>query len=206
MSTWSEPLEPVQIFSYPDLATSVGLEPSPAGSPEEPATAIAAARDDGIREGESRARRSLEQTIASERAALRSAVEHLSTERSSFVRRLEPEVVKLALSIARKILHREVQVDPLILAGIVRSALERLDSTTRIRLHVSPAHGDRWREAIESSARTIEIVADTRCKPDSCRIETEVGTTDVSIDDSFNEIEKGLVDLITERSAVGGCQ
>ena len=46
--------------------------------------------------------------------------------------------MQLALSIARKILHREAQLDPLLLAGIVRVALEKIDGATEVVLRVHP--------------------------------------------------------------------
>ena len=49
--------------------------------------------------------------------------------------------MQLALAIARKILHREAQVDPLLLAGMVRVALEKIESHTKVSVRVHPATG-----------------------------------------------------------------
>ena len=44
-------------------------------------------------------------------------LEHLPRSGADYFRRVEGDVVSLALAIARKMLHREVQIDPLLLAG-----------------------------------------------------------------------------------------
>jgi hypothetical protein len=54
--------------------------------------------------------------------------------------------VQLALSIARKVLHREAQVDPLLLMGIVRVALERIEGATGVTLAVHPEQVPEWRQ------------------------------------------------------------
>ena len=53
-------------------------------------------------------------------------------------------MVRLALSIARKILHREAQMDPLLLAGVVRVALDQMQAGTRVLLRTSPASARTW--------------------------------------------------------------
>ena len=64
-------------------------------------------------------------------------------ERQNYYRRIEGEVVELALAIARKILHREVQIDPHALAGIVRVTLEKLDTGHQGQSASSPQGSDR---------------------------------------------------------------
>ncbi len=47
-------------------------------------------------------------------------------------------MVRLALAIARKVLHREAQLDPLLLAGVVRVALDQMQAGSRVLLRTSP--------------------------------------------------------------------
>ncbi len=65
---------------------------------------------------------------------------------------MESEVVQLALSIARKILHREAQIDPLLLTGIVRVALESLNDGTQVRLRANPQEIPFWRDYFSRAA------------------------------------------------------
>lgn len=212
MSTWSKPVEPasigVQLFSYPAPGGSANLDLDDASlSSTDVKTALSSARLEGIREGEARARASIAESIKAERAALAHAVRRLADEQAALTRRLEPEVIRLALAIARKILHREAMVDPMLLAGIVRSALERLDSTTRIKLRVGADHAKNWTVVFEGwNGLSIEVVPDLHLMPDTCRIETEVGTTDISLEGPLKEIEHGFFDLLAQRNSAEMCQ
>ena len=58
--------------------------------------------------------------------------EEFARERTKYFADVEAEVVKLALAIAARVLHREAELDPLLLTGVVRVALEKVaeDSAT----------------------------------------------------------------------------
>jgi len=58
---------------------------------------------------------------------------------------VEAEIVQLALSIAAKILHREAQVDPMLVAALVRIAVEKMREGSGVTLRVSPKRVDSWR-------------------------------------------------------------
>ena len=63
--------------------------------------------------------------------------------------------MQLALAIARKILHREAQIDPLLLTGLVHVALEKLGAGTRVRLRANPADIHFWNEYFVAAARVL---------------------------------------------------
>ncbi len=75
------------------------------------------ARQLGRQEGEAAARVDYESAIREERAILTATLNSFSTEQERYFRAVEAEVIQLALTIARKILHREAQLDPLFLRG-----------------------------------------------------------------------------------------
>src|SRR5271163_1217009 len=103
-----------------------------------------AALQRGSQEGEARARAEFAGQAAQQRAALSASLEAFKAERASYFARIEPEVVQLSLAIARKILHREAQLDPLLLAGMVHVALEKLERGTQIRLRAHPEDMRFW--------------------------------------------------------------
>src|SRR5215470_16825371 len=67
------------------------------------------AHEKGAREGEARATAAYRAEISEARANISNLLKDFKAERDTYFRRLEPEVVQLALAIARKILHREAQ-------------------------------------------------------------------------------------------------
>ena len=90
------------------------------------ARAVADAREQGRRE----ARQAVEQQIHGEQQRLQAQIlqslEQFRLERQNYFHNVEGEVVRLALAIAARVLHREAHLDPLLLSGAVRVALEKL--------------------------------------------------------------------------------
>jgi flagellar assembly protein FliH len=156
----------------------------------------------GVKEGETRAHSECEKQIAAAKALVADAIEKFKRERENYFSRVEPEVVQLALAIARKILHREAQMDPLLLAGMVHVALSKLDSGTRVRLWAHPLDVHFWNEYFaqpDSFQPAPELVGDPALRRGECTLETEVGSTQISLDTQLKEIEQGFFDLLEQR-------
>jgi len=88
--------------------------------------AIAQARAEAAREAEERLSHVYEQKLLAAKGPVVTAVAGFIEQRNEYFARVEAEVVQLALAIARKILHRESQVDPMLVAALVRIAIDRL--------------------------------------------------------------------------------
>ncbi len=171
------------------------------------AAASAAMRDAQMRElgrqqGEAEQRAKFEEQLVRERAAVAKTVTDFAQDRAVYYRRLEEEAVRLALSIARKILHREAQVDPLLLMGVVKVALDKIEGATEVALLVHPQRASDWRRqlaAVMPAGKPLEIVEDPALEPDHCRLRTSMGTADLGLEGQLKEIEEGLTDLLAAR-------
>jgi len=164
---------------------------------EEQALREAQAREIGRVEGEAKAKAQYEEMARQARERIDEALEKFTVERSRYFEHIEGEVVQLALAIARKVLHREAQVDPDLLVGLVRYTLEKLRDGTKVKLRVHPARMASWQQGVGSE--DVEVVADAKLERDACVIETELGSTAVSVDAQLKEIEQGLMDLLAHR-------
>jgi flagellar assembly protein FliH len=156
----------------------------------------------GLREGESRARAEFTQAVAAERTRINLAIDSFQQERDLYYQRVEEEVVRLTLAIARKILHREAQVDPLVLTAVARVALEKIASGSRVRLRVPAEETGKWQETLTASENLRpqpEVVADTTLSSAQLILESEVGTADLSLEAQLKEIEQGFLDLLAVR-------
>jgi flagellar assembly protein FliH len=159
----------------------------------------------GVREGEAKAAATYRSEISAVRALMSQAVEAFGEEREAYFRRIEPEVLQLALAIARKILHREAQMDPLLLTGMVHVALEKLDSGTCVRMRVNPSDVHSWNEYLSQSSafrQRLELVGDQELQHGECALETEIGSTVISLETQLKEIEQGFFDLLEQRPRV----
>lgn len=156
----------------------------------------------GRQAGQQDSRQAFEQQLAKEQSNISAALAQFTRDRSTYFERVEPEVVQLAISIARKILHREAQVDPMLLAAIVRVALEQIDGATRVQLHVHPQKAADWRQFLATHlepANLPEIIEDPSQHVDQCTIETTMGSAAIGLDIQLKEIEQGFADLLAAR-------
>jgi len=176
--------------------------PDPSAAAASAAMREAQMRESGRQQGEAEQRAKFEEQLMRERAAVAKALMDFARDRAAYYRRLEEEAVRLALSIARKILHREAQVDPLLLMGVVKVALEKIEGATEVALLVHPQRAADWRRQLASvmpAGKPLEIVEDPALEPDQCRLRTSMGTADLGLEGQLKEIEAGLTDLLAAR-------
>lgn len=210
----SKPAAPEDVAAQPFVFSSPGEEngvrvhggaawnASGAGSEASAAASGQALYEKGLAEGEARARAEFEKTLSGLRGELSEALRQFAAQREGYFQRAESEVVQLALSIARKILHREVQMDPLLLTGIVRVALESLNDGTQVRLRAHPQEIPFWRDYFSRSTGIVpapELMGDASLASGSCALETELGSTHISLETQLKEIEQGFLDLLEQR-------
>jgi len=156
----------------------------------------------GMLEGTNRGKTEFDKQIETSRAMVANVVQAFKTQRENYFNRVETEIVQLSLAIARKILHREVQMDPLLLAGLVHVTLQKLESGTRVRLRANPADIHYWNEYFSQPASfqpAPELIGDDSLKPGECTLEGDMGTTQISIETQLKEIEQGFFDLLEQR-------
>lgn len=149
---------------------------------------------EGQRAAEKQAAASMEPLVG----RLTATINSLVTLRSTLRRQAEADLVKLAFAIARKVLRRELTVDPTAIQGLLKAALEKLQTQEISRIYV---HADQ-RAAIQewvsraSPFHQIEVRSDAKLKPWDVRFETDHGCLDASVDTQLVEIERGFADRL----------
>jgi flagellar assembly protein FliH len=124
-------------------------------------------------------------------------IDELSTVRGDVLRQTERQMVLLALAVARRVVHREVSLDPDLLLDMARIAIDRLGGSGRVTIRLHPDD-----HAAVSSARTgqlagggITITADPRLSRGACHVESDIGLIDASLDAQLDEFERALLGL-----------
>lgn len=163
---------------------------------------VRAAAEQGFREGEAAARQKLEAEFRVSVAELAEAVAGLSQQRAEALRRAEADAVRLAIEIARRVVHRELSVDPGALEGLIKAALEKLINHEILRVRVHPGLEKMLSECLARHlrGRTVEIVADSSQAPGGVIFEISRGSLDASVDTQLREIERGLIDEMKNRA------
>ncbi len=191
--------------SSPDCASALGANGFASDerrTGEQLALRVSQAREEGIREGAQRERARLEQEMAEQSARITEALAAFERERGEYYSKIEAEVVHLAIAIASKILHREAQVDRMLLAALAKVALEKMQQNARVVVRVARQQAESWREYFAQSTQmavTPEIVEDDSLSGWSCILETELGSTELGLESQLKEIETGLFDLLAQR-------
>jgi flagellar biosynthesis/type III secretory pathway protein FliH len=212
---------PVKPFSYRDMGAPVSpvKEPRPPGPgtdaerQQPPAPAVSAqeinellnrARLEAVSETEARLKTEYDARSTAEADKIREAVDLFQVERKDYFTRVESDVVQLALAISSKILHREAQVDPMLVAALVRVAIDKLHDGSNVSVRVSPAEAAKWRAFLANplNGSTIEVVEDAHLTAIDCILETELGSANFSIDAQMKEVEQGFFDLLAQRPVI----
>jgi len=144
----------------------------------------------------------LEEKIVKERQEVARVCERFAQERTRYFAEVEAEVVRLSLAIASHVLHRESVMDPLLLQGAVRVALEKVKGIETVRLHVPEVQVEAWRKILTVAHREdVGLLGDKTLDTGECFLETSVGRVELGIKAQMEEIEKGFFDLLQRRPA-----
>lgn len=213
---------PVAPFSYKDMSAPASLQNketkqsgtgveagrelqvTPGVSAQEIDELLKSARAEAVAETEARLKMEYEARSKAEAEKIRQALEMFVGERKDYFSRVESDVVQLALAISAKIMHREAQVDPMLVAALVRVAIDKLHDGSSVSVRVSPSEAEKWRAFLANplNGSTIEILEDAHLGAADCILETELGSANFSIDAQLKEVEQGFFDLLAQRPVI----
>jgi len=160
---------------------------------------IREARDAGFREGEQAGREQAGKELQPVLDKFARTIREIAELRPTLRRQAEEDVVKLSLAVARRILHREISIEPDALRGLIDVALQKLASQEISRVRTHPEHVAAVRASLESGGRArVEVLADPACERGTAIFETERGDLDASAGTQLREIGQGLADRLRE--------
>lgn len=164
------------------------------------AAAIAqAAYDEGLQRGMEEGERRFRESIRESVDVLRSAASQVDQSHKAFLDQLEPELIRLATSIASKIIERESSVSGDLIQRTVRAALEKLVDEEQVVIRVNPNDLETLRayraeliQEFENIAR-IDVVPDETIDAGGCIAQSDT----VRIDGRLaSQLEKILNELL----------
>jgi len=154
------------------------------------------AREAGRAEGEAQAGAQAQEEVRATIERLANAIAELDQYRGQLLRQTETDAVRLSIAIARRVLRRELTVDPSSIEGLVRAALERLQSQETCRVRMHPDFVPALRDCVERMGmeNRVEVISDAAQEPGAAVFEMSRGSLNASIDSQLKEIERGLAD------------
>lgn len=127
--------------------------------------------------------------------AIESAVRAFAKERADALESAESELVSLVQLMSRKILLRELQLDPGLLEGIVREGLAALSLgdqvTVRVGAFFCEIREDLQRR-LEQTGIPCRVTLDETLGPYGCTLATRLGRVDESLDARLSALLAGL--------------
>jgi hypothetical protein len=118
-------------------------------------------------------------------AAIRDAVVHAEMARDRQFADAEKRLVDLALLVARRVIAREVSIDPRIILGLVREGMSALGERDRLVVRVGTFYREMQEDLQQQLSTTklrCDVVLDPSLGRSGCIVETDLGRVDESID------------------------
>lgn len=117
---------------------------------------------------------------------LAASIELLAGERGRILARAEGQLVELAVAIARRVIGRELSVDPSLLTDLASEGIDALGPKERLVVRLGDLDDDTALETIRARltarAPQCQVLQDPTLSRGSCVIETEYGSVDESLE------------------------
>jgi flagellar assembly protein FliH len=128
---------------------------------------------------------------------MRGLLEMGRAERHKLIEDAEPELVRLALGIAERVLHQQIALDRGVVFEMAKTAIARLIERDTVTVRVNPADLERMREHRDEliaigDIRNLRVVEDQRVDRGGVVVDTEAGTIDARIATQLDEARKIL--------------
>lgn len=157
---------------------------------------FAEGRDEGLEEGLKTGEENAAARIEEMAGHYTDALAEVAALKDTLRAQVEEEVVRLALAVAKKIVHREIHVDPTIIHALVRVALERVSGKSAVVVRLSPTDykylTDKHKDMSQTEGREIRFESDNSLMQGDCMIQTEAGDIDARLEEEFNEVESSF--------------
>jgi len=149
----------------------------------------------GFAQGQQAAAAAAQQETAALAKKLAATLDDLMRVRNEMIRHTEKQMVQLALAVARRVVHREVAVDPTAMLTMMRVVLERVSDAARVSVRLNPADHQAVTAALADSPTSdqVAVTADPRVPRGGCKVESEYGDIDAGVDAQIQEIARALL-------------
>ena len=156
-----------------------------------------AARTEGLEQGTADGRAAAQAEMNEMLETMRGLVEATRSERHTVIESAEPEILKLSVTIAERILAAHLAADPSAVLDIVRAAIARLVNREKVTLRVNPGDVAMLRENRDqlmsmNDIDNLRIIEDQRVDRGGIVIETDGGNIDAKISTQLREVRRLL--------------
>lgn len=181
-----------------------GEEPVPVEEEEPEAPPVMVPEEEALRriqqahaEGMKKGRQQAEEDLAKVSEAMAQALLATGAVRGQLLHEAEEDLLKLSVMIARKVMMRELAMDPGLIANLVHGALELAADEGEIVVRLNPeeyqvvAYSPQF-QALSRDRKRIVLREDPTLGPASCVVETVRGNIDAGFEAQLEEIMRRI--------------
>jgi len=167
-------------------------------------------KEDALNQGYGEGLRKAQQDIEADRQMAmdqsRQIVEEARRTKMEILNSLEPDMVRLVLAIAKKVVVADLILQPAAIVEIIRQAIANLDEPENLRIYLNPADVSIVIDAIDWDGLTeigsrdipVEVKSDSRISRGGAMIESSGGTVDARLETRLENVEKSFMDVVNE--------
>ena len=140
----------------------------------------------------------MRQELQAAQLLLASVTTEIQTRRDEWLAAWQHEALNLALAIAGRVLRRKLDTESELALQLVRESLDLAVGAANITVRVSPDDLSRWRAPLESLLQethpvaTTHLLGDPQVSRGGCRVDTEFGGIDQTIETQLQRIAEEL--------------
>jgi len=153
----------------------------------------------GLREGRESALEEARSRVRTLVPALEELVADFGRERRELRESAQRELLELALEVARRVVRREVEMPPPVVVESLRAAIERIDRKRGLVIEIHPADRAAAEECLPgllggiAAEEAVTIVEHPERSRGGCRVRTECGTVDETIETQFELLDERVL-------------
>lgn len=155
------------------------------------------ARASGFAQGQSDGQAAAGAELDEMLVTMRGLVDVARAERHKIIEGAEPEIIRLAMMLAEKIVHQQISIDKEVVLSMARAAIARLINRETVTVRVNPAdietiRSNKDKMLANTDIEHLRIVEDMRVDRGGVVMETESGTIDAKVATQLKEAKRTL--------------
>jgi len=202
----TEPVSPLEPDAFKMGSSLEPVAHPPISASTEPVVAGHSRND--VEEAYARGRRegivAAEETFEKTTQALATALEEVSRLRESLANNSRQDMLRLVMAVAEQIIRREIAADPTVVMAIIENALQSSVRADQYRIRISPDDLEKVTEkkplflASISGLKNLSIEADASVSAGGCRVDSDLGAVDATIETQLEAIQQALNEAIPD--------
>lgn len=130
-------------------------------------------------------------------------IEEARKKKLGIIKSAEPDIVRLIMAIAKKIIATELTINTLSIVNVVREAIGHLDNPENVKVNVNPLELENLLASMDNESLadigskdiSVDIKGDNRINVGGAFIDSDNGSVDARIEKKIENIEKGLMEV-----------